>query len=180
MITLNRLFSTRERLKILSVILYKKDDISITDVSREARVSKGLVSNFFKILLKEKILRRKGRKFRVGDAPKVKALKILFNLYKVDENLFKKYNFIRGAGIYGSFLRGENNEESDIDMWILIDNKASQEELARFSKELKRKYGNVSPIYLTENKLKKLKEKDKVFYYSLVFGSITIYGEKIE
>ncbi|MCD6573376.1 MAG: nucleotidyltransferase domain-containing protein, partial [Thermoplasmata archaeon] len=70
MITLNRLFSTRERLKILSVILYKKDDISITDVSREARVSKGLVSNFFKILLKEKILRRKGRKFRVGDAPK--------------------------------------------------------------------------------------------------------------
>ena len=65
-------------------------------------------------------------------------------------------------------------------MWILIDDRVSQEELARLSKELKRKYGNVSPIYLTENKLRTLKEKDKVFYYSLVFGSINIYGEKIE
>ena len=179
-IALHRLLSTRERLKILSVVLYKKDDISITNVSREAKVSKSLVSNFFKILLKEKILKKKGRKFMVNDTSRVKALKILFNLYGLNGNLFKKFNFVRGAGIYGSFLKGENDDESDIDMWILIDDRVNQEEIARLSKELKRKYGNVSPLYLTENKLKELKEKDKVFYYSLIFGSINIYGEKIE
>jgi len=179
-IALHKLLSTRERIKILSVILYKRGNISITNVSREAKVSKGLVSSFFKILLKEKILKRNGRKFILNDTLRVKALKILFNLSIIDENLFKKFHFVRGVGIYGSFLRGENDEKSDIDIWILIDGGTKQEELARLSKELKRKYGNVSPLYLTENKLKTLKEKDKVFYYSLVFGSINIYGEKIE
>lgn len=173
------MLSTKERLRILLYILYKKDEINITEVAKETGVSKGLVSNFFRILAKEKILVRKKRKFRVNDNLKVKALKIFLNLYRVDENLFRKFKFIRGVGIYGSFVKGENSEKSDIDMWILI-NKTSEENLAKLSKELKRKYGNVKPLYLTEEKLKTLKEKDKVFYYSLVFGSINIYGEKIE
>jgi len=53
---LHELLSTKERLKILANILYKKDEINITEVAKEAGVSKGLVSNFFKILTKEKIL----------------------------------------------------------------------------------------------------------------------------
>ena len=120
-IRLHELFSTKERLKILANILYKKDEINITEVAKEAGVSKGLVSNFFKILTKEKILSRRKRRFRVNDNIKVKALKIFLNLYKIDESLFRKFGFVKGVGIYGSFVKGENSEDSDIDMWILVD-----------------------------------------------------------
>ena len=64
-------------------------------------------------------------------------------------------------------------------MWILVD-KAGDEELAKLGNELNKKYGNVEAVYLTKDKLRALKEKDKVFYYSLIFGSINIYGEGIE
>ncbi|KAA0010501.1 MAG: nucleotidyltransferase domain-containing protein [Thermoplasmata archaeon] len=176
---LHELLSTKERLKILANILYKKDEINITEVAKEAGVSKGLVSNFFGILTKEKILSRRKRRFRVNDNIKVKALKIFLNLYKIDENLFRKFGFVKGVGLYGSFVKGENSEDSDIDMWIIVD-KTDEENLAKLGKELKKRYGNVRPLYLTDEKIKALKEKDKVFYYSLVFGSITVYGEKIE
>ena len=176
---LHKIFSTKERLKILTNILYKKDEINMTEVAKETGVSKGLVSKFIRMLIKEKILSRRKKKFRVNDNIKVKALKIFLNLYRIDENLFKKFEFVRGAGLYGSFVKGENSEESDIDMWILVD-KTSEENLAKLSKELKKKHGNVKPLYLTDEKMKALKEKDKVFYHSLVFGSIAIYGEKIE
>lgn len=176
---LHELLSTKERLKILANILYKKDEINITEVAKEASVSKGLVSNFFRILTKEKILSRRKRRFRVNDNIKVKALKIFLNLYKIDENLFRKFEFVKGVGLYGSFVKGENSEDSDVDMWILV-NKTDEENLAKLSRELKKRYGNVRPLYLTDEKLKALKEKDKVFYYSLIFGSISVYGEKIE
>jgi len=176
---LHELLSTKERIKILSLTLYKKDEISITEIAKEARVSKSLVSKFFDILTKEKILLKRKRKFRVNDNVRVRALKIFLNFYKIDENVFRKFNFVKGAGIYGSFTKGENSEESDIDMWIIVE-KTEEENLAKLSRELKKKYGNVRPLYLTEEKIKALKEKDKVFYHSLVFGSIIVYGEKIE
>ncbi|HEC87527.1 MAG TPA: winged helix-turn-helix transcriptional regulator [Thermoplasmatales archaeon] len=178
-IKMHQLFSTEERIKILANILYKEGEIGITEVAREVGVSKGLVSSFFRILTREKILSKRKRRFMVNDNARVKALKILFNLYKFDENLFRKFDFVRGAGLYGSFVKGENSTDSDIDMWILID-KASEEELARLSRKLKEKYGKVRPLYLTKRKLRLLKEKDEVFYHALAFGSIPIYGERIE
>ena len=172
------LISTEERVKILRNVLYQRE-VSVTEIAKEAKVSKALVSKIFNIIVKEKILSKKKRKFVVNDNIRIRTLKIFLNLCEIDEGIFKKFKFVRGVGIFGSFVKGENSSDSDMDMWILID-KTREEELARLSRELRKRYTNLKPLYLTQEKLKALRERDKIFYYSLVFGSIPIYGEKIE
>lgn len=171
---LEKLLSSKERIKILKSILYKTESLSVNKTAKELKLSKALISQFFSILKKETILSAKNK---VNNNLNTKQLKILLNLNSIDVKALKK-PFIRSAGLYGSFVKGENTEESDIDLWILAEN-AKEEQLAELTSELKRQ-GNVKPLYLTEDKLKTLREKDKLFYHSLVFGSITIYGDKLE
>ncbi len=64
-------------------------------------------------------------------------------------------------------------------MWLLTE-KTSEEKLAALTTKLRNTFGNVKPLYLTKEKISLLRKKDPVFYYSIVFGSITIYGDEIE
>ncbi|HEY9206054.1 MAG TPA: nucleotidyltransferase domain-containing protein [Candidatus Methanoperedens sp.] len=174
-----RLLSTRERVKILKFVLYKTGTFGVSDVSRELKLSKGLVSKFFDILIKEKVLRKLNKGFQVLDNLNTHAIKIFLNVESFNVNIFKKFKFIRAAGIYGSFAKGTNTEESDIDIWIIVD-RTNEEDLAKLTNELKKKYVNIKPLYLTKEKIETLKREDAVFYHSLVFGSINVYGEEIE
>lgn len=176
---ISELFSTEERIRILKHILYRTGYLSVNKVANELGLSKGLVSKFFDMLVKERIAKKVDSKFSVQDSLNVKAIKILLNLAGFDPRLLKKYRFVRSAGLYGSFVKGENTEESDIDLWVLVE-KAREEDLAKLTSELKRTYRNIKPLYLTREKLALLKREDAVFYYSVVFGSITVYGEKLE
>lgn len=176
---MNKLLSTKERVKILEFVLYRRGEITISGIAHALRVSKGLVSKFFDILRKEKILKRTKNRFLVTDHINTRTLKILLNLNRFDSKIFQKHKFVRAAGLYGSVVAGENTEDSDIDLWVLIRN-TSDENIAKLTNELKRKNGNIEPFYLTKEKLFLLKKEDITFYHSLVFGSITVYGEKIE
>ena len=115
----------------------------------------------------------------VLDNIKVRSLRILLNLNQFDTNLFNKYKFVKGVGVYGSLAKGMNDEESDIDLWIKI-GQAKQMELAKLSNELNKRYKNVKPLFLTKEKIDMLKKEDTLFYHSLVFGSIILYGEELE
>lgn len=176
---ISALFSTRERVKILQYSLYKKGPLNVNAVAKKLKVSKGLVSKFFNILVKEKVLKKVGYKFVVVDDARVRAIKIFLNLAPFKSSVFKKYAFVKSAGIYGSVVKGENMEDSDIDIWIVIE-KTPEQKMAKLTHELKARYGNVNLLYLTKEKIKVLKKADPVFYHSLVFGSITVYGEPIE
>lgn len=176
---IHKLLSTKERIKILKYLLYKTDHLSVNRIANELRLSKGLISKFLNILSKEKIVKRKNNKFLIKDNLNTKAIKILLNLNNFDTKIFNKYKFISSAGLFGSLVKGKNTEESDIDLWILIE-KTKEKNLAKLTNELKRRYTNIKPLYLTKDKLKTLRNEDTVFYYSLVFGSITVYGEEIE
>jgi len=176
---ISALFSTRERIKILQHCLYKNEPLSVNVVARELKLSKGLVSKFFNILVKEGVMKKINSKFIVLDCAYVRAIKIFLNLTSFKSSIFKKYAFVRSAGIYGSVVKGENTEDSDIDIWVVIE-RLDEEEMAKLTHELKAKYGKVKPLYLTKEKIEILKKTDPVFYHSLVFGSITIYGECIE
>ena len=175
---IHRLLSTKERVRILKFILYKTSPLYVNEVAKNLGLSKGLVSKFFGILSRENILKKTNNKFTVQNNLNTSAIKILLNLDDFDTNTFKKFKFVKGTGVYGSFVKGKNTEESDIDLWILI--VAREEDLAKLSNKLKKKYGNIKPLYLTKKKIKILKKEDVVFYHSLVFGSINVYGEEIE
>ncbi len=176
---ISELLSTKERVKILEFVLYKRGQVTVSGVAHSLKVSKGLVSKFFNILKREKILKKAKSQFLVTDHINTKTIRILLNLNRFDSRIFQKHKFVRAAGLYGSFVTGENTEESDIDLWIFIKS-TSDENIAKLTNELRRKNGNVKPLYLTKEKLQILKKEDVTFYHSLVFGSITVYGEKIE
>lgn len=174
-----KILSTKERLKILKFVIYKIEPLNVNKIASELNLSKGLVSKFFDILTKEGLIKRTGKKLLVQDNTSTKAIKIMLNLESFDAKIFKKYSFIKSAGLYGSFTKGKNTEESDIDLWILME-KTKEEYLAKLTNDLKKKFKGIKPLYLTEEKLKTLKKEDTIFYYSLIFGSITIYGDEFE
>ena len=166
-------------MKILKSILYKTEPISVSEVARDLRISKGLVSKFFDILTKENILKKTNNTFQVQGRLRTRMLKIVLNLDEFDRDIFKKYKFVHGAGLYGSLVKGENTDESDVDLWILVD-EADEKALAKLTNELKKRYGNIKTLYLTREKLQTLRTEDTVFYHFLVFGSLVIFGEELE
>lgn len=176
---LETLLSTKERIKILRHVIFETGPLSVNRVASEVKLSKGLVSKYFDSLAKEGVLKKSGSKLLVENGVPSKALRILLNLDIFDSTFFRKYSFVRSVGIYGSMAKGTNTEESDIDMWLLVE-AADEERLAHLTSGMKKTFGDVKPLYLTKEKLRLLKKNDFVFYCSLMFGSITVYGEGIE
>lgn len=178
-LNLEYLLSTYERIKILDETLYSGRVIRVNEIAKKTGVSKGLVSKYLKILAKEKILSRKGHGFLVGNNSKVKSLKMLLNILKIDTKIFTKYKFVKAAGLYGSCAKGTNTELSDVDLWIKVDD-VEDKELAKISSELRKGIENLKILVLDNEKLAKLKKFDLLFYHALYFGSIILYGDENE
>jgi len=174
---MEKIFSTKERMKILKSVIFKERQISVNNIAAQIKTSKGLVSKYFNLLVKEGVAKRSNGKYLVINSAVTKGIKILLNIAEVNVSLFKKYDFVKAVGLYGSCAKGENNEESDIDLWIRVAD-VDDERISLLTAELSKKIRNVKLIFLTTNKIKKMKEIDQLFYHSLVFGSIIIYGGK--
>jgi len=172
---MEKIFSTRERIKILQAIIFKTGNISVNNIAGQLRLSKGLVSKYFDILTRKNILKRVNGKFIVKDSPLVKGIKILFNVKNADTGILKRFSFVQAAGLYGSCAKGENNEDSDIDLWIRVAD-VSEEKLASLTSELTRSIKNSKPLFLTTRKIERVRKDDPLFYHSLVFGSVILYG----
>lgn len=173
---INSIFSTEERVKILSNTIHKDGAISVSQVAKDSKTSKSLVSRYLDMLVSQRVLTRRARKFHVRDNNNVKALRLLLALDGLDERLFNRYDFIKAVGLYGSCAKGENTEDSDIDLWVKVA-KTSQEQLALLNSRLKKKFPNIKLLVLTQDKIDSLKKTDPLFYHALYFGSIFIYGE---
>jgi len=176
---LHKIFSSRERIKILKNIIFREGEFGVNEIAKEVKLSKGLVSKYFDILVKEKILGKKKRKYYVKSNVPVKSLKILLNLTKIDPKIFKKYKFVKAAGIYGSCVKGTNTESSDVDLWIKVNN-INQKSIPKLTSELRKKVENIKILVLDDEKLERLKKEDPLFYYSLYFGSVLIFGKENE
>lgn len=171
-------FSTEKRVRILEHIMFTSDTLYVSDVARDTNTSKGLVSKYLNQLVMENVLEEEGKGFKVRNGAEAKALKVMLSLGRIELGDIRNLEVIDSIGVYGSAVKGENNMESDIDIWILH-NHASPEDLAYVSKTLG-KLGDVNLLYLTREKVDAMRDEDPVFYYSLVFGSIVLHGEGID
>ncbi|NJF24984.1 nucleotidyltransferase domain-containing protein [Thermococcus sp. Bubb.Bath] len=177
---MHELLSTRERVKILQEVLQRRV-VGVEEVAEKLGLSKGLVSKTLRLLVKHGVALKQGRKFRILNNPKTRELKRFLNFIILSEKLKGlKEDWALGLGIYGSFASGENREDSDIDVWVF----AKREELIK-SARLKRRITEltgreVDLIVLTPSRLSKLQKEDPVFYYSLVYGSMIIWGERLD
>jgi predicted nucleotidyltransferase len=174
---MEKIFSTKQRIKILEAVVFKTGNISVNNIANQLRLSKGLVSKYFDILAKKGILKKVNGKLRITDSSLLKGIRILLNIKNIDTNIFKRFSFVQAVGLYGSCTKGENTEDSDIDLWIKVSN-VSEEKLATLTSKLNKAIKDVKLLLLTDKKIEKAKKDDPLFYYSLVFGSIIIYGEK--
>lgn len=173
---MQEIFSTKQRIKILKAIIFNSESISVNSIAYGNKLSKGLVSKYYDILMKKGILKKENGKLFVTDSSITKGIKILLNINNIDLKLFKKHSFIKSVGLYGSCAKGDNTLDSDIDIWIRV-KETAEETLASLSSAVNKKINNAKILYLTEDKIKKMQKDDKLFYHSLVFGSIIIFGD---
>lgn len=171
------LFSTSQRIKILEAVIFRTASVSVNNIASQLGLSKGLISKYFRILLKEQLLKKRKGKLVVADNASVKAVKILLNVRRIDTRIFGKYPFVTAVGLYGSCARGENTENSDVDLWVRVRD-VKESKIASFTSEINKKIKNAKLFFLNDKKIQKLRKEDIMFYHSLSFGSIILYGDK--
>ena len=169
------LFSTRERAKILREAVYSIKPLTVAKLAKKLQLSKSVVSKFLGMLTKEKIVRRKGAGYVVVESPQTVAVRLLFNISSFDRALFS-YPFVKAVGIYGSWAKGRNTVDSDIDMWIKV-GRAGTADLAALQHRLMKIFPKIKILFIDEEKVEHIKVKNPLFFHSLVFGSIAIYGD---
>ena len=94
----------------------------------------------------------------VADSPLVKAVKILLNVKNIDTGIFSKYPFVTAAGLYGSCARGENTENSDVDLWLRVKD-VEETKIASLTSEINRKIKNAKILLLSDKRLEKNQER---------------------
>ena len=111
-----------------------------------------------------------------SSAPLIKGIKILLNIKKIDLQFLKKFPFVTAVGLYGSCAKGENNRDSDVDLWLLTDH-ADEEKKAALAAAIRKQVDHAKLLFLDPEKIKALKKQDELFYHALSFGSILLAGD---
>jgi predicted nucleotidyltransferase len=143
-------------------------------------VTKGLVSRYLRLLVEHGLLQKEGREYSPHDGALSRAVKLLLNLERIDLSTLS-LGSAGGMGLYGSWARGTNHQEGDLDVWIRADRQPPESDLARLQRDLIQQADcEVNLLVLTPEKLERLKKEDKPFYNSLVMNSVTLKGEPIE
>ena len=174
------LFKSEDRVRILRFVSLN-DTVSVHSVSNETGASKGLASLYLNILVNYGLLSRTGRAFHRRNTSLWRVVKLLLNLDLLKDAL-RLPPWARGIGIYGSWARGTNTSDSDLDIWVLVDTYAPEFEfrVAESDQVLSNlTHGPVHTLILTREKLEDIDRTDKPFYANLIRDSITIEGESL-
>ena len=171
--------------KLLRIFLRTPDRGFYTkEITRQTGIGAGTVNNFLRNIQKDNILIKEV----VGNVHLYKLnneLELVKHLKIVDTLLeFEQYNFIEqflrldgminSIILYGSHANGENDSKSDIDLLFLVNKKKSY--VALLQKLEKKLNKQISLQQMTIPEWQKLKEKDKIFYESILEKHIVLYG----
>jgi hypothetical protein len=127
-----KILSTKERESILKSIIFKEKEFGVNEISKRLNLSKGLVSKYFNLLVREDVLGKEGRKFYVKDNTLVRNLRILFkkhktiaapmgiDFYQKIRDVIAEHKEILFAYLFGSVAKGLNTTKSDIDIGIFL------------------------------------------------------------
>ena len=168
---------------ILSFFLKTNKEIHVKELARQLKVSPQTANYYLKFYKKEGILkeRRKGNLllYSLMDNSLTRQLKIVYILdilFDFSKN-FCKENNITSLALYGSHASGTYDENSDIDLLVISQNKRLKlEEIKRLEKRL-RKEVKIEVFSLGE--WRSLKNKKDKFIQSLLSNYILLYGAEI-
>ncbi len=136
MIMIEKIFQGKYSIPILKTVISSPDGCSITDISKELKISKSVVFKNVNLLKNENILisftRGKRKFYRLNeDNYFVKELiKKIFDLedHAIDEVkdlILKKFKKLKILSLilYGSFLTPKFDFKSDVDLMVIVENK---------------------------------------------------------
>jgi len=178
---LPELFKSEDRVRILRYTSERKS-VSVRSVATGTGVSTPVVSRYLRILIHHRLCQREGRTISWVLSPVSTELKRCMNMLLVDEHL-PPLEWARGIGLYGSWARGTNTYESDLDLWIFVDFYDQELELtiAEFQHALSQKIGyDVHTFILTKKKVRDLPSRDPPFYREFIKDHCVIRGEGID
>lgn len=176
---LTELFKTKERVRIISYIMYQKN-FTVNQVSNETGVTKGLVSRYLKYVHGAGLLSKSGKSYQPIDCAYNRAIKLILNLNKINIKSLD-ISWTTGIGVFGSWAQGTNTYESDLDIWVKVDTYPTEYQMARLQRDVSAMAGvEVNMLVLTPEKMKSIKKADQPFYNSLLRTSIVLKGGSIE
>ena len=201
MVRLSILFKNENLSRIIEFFLQSPSiELNQTELGRKLKMSKMTIIKWLSFLAKKEIINIK--KMEVSNLcslnkgkPLVKQLKILNNLMGVEEleDKFKDLNVNLQIYMYGSAARGEDKEDSDVDLLVVSDyldsggravsKKRSREvvgdriifEIGELSKKIKRE---IKPLFFTSSEWINMEKKDKAFYERVEKDKIEILKQK--
>ncbi|WP_457750528.1 nucleotidyltransferase domain-containing protein [Thermococcus sp.] len=173
---LSKLFTTERRVRLLSSLL-EKDTFGVEEVARELKISKGTVSSYLKELIEGELVKKEGRRFRWADENARRELKMELNYWTLRGKFLPlRKDWILALGVYGSFARGENREDSDLDVWILVE-KEEPLKVAELQEKLESLTGRkVDLLVLTPKRLNRFKAENPYLYWTIKLASLILWG----
>lgn len=182
MYDLSKIFN-RSNIKILS-LLKKEDGLYIREIAEILDLSTFSVHKSIKLFKKMRFIEEKKVKNRktiylIRQDPLLVKIISLVNLSEIVNNKnFKRLTKFGKVGIYGSFGSGEDDKESDIDLWFYPLEKISNIELKEITREIEKEFKmEVKLLVLNTSKINDLMQNDPEFYYRLKLSSIAINGD---
>lgn len=173
------LLSSNNYQKVL-FLLVKNNDNSLTEkeITEIIGVSKSGVNSALKELEKSNLISRKKRGklsfWFVNDLPLIKELKKTINLAILFPLVEKLKAISQRVILFGSLAKGEDTKESDIDLFILTDEKEKVlKEIRKFTVEQE-----IKPVILSPLEYATSKNQDKTFYEEVARG-IALYERDI-
>ena len=172
--------SDNKNTKIIRTILEDPEkELQVRKVAKGIKTSPASVSITLSKLKKLGLIKRK--KIDISN-PKVRALKILFNIEIISNEItrIKKAVPAKGIGIYGSWANGTNTGQSDLDIWIKIEKQPTAMQIAELRSKLRKRI-NIEPslLFLTKQKVEEIKKTNPPLYFSIVY-SFHLWGKHID
>lgn len=170
----HELLSTPERVEIARMAVFAAEPVTVGGIAKKLRLNKGTVSQHLRRMAREKIMGRGGMAFIPLQTPQAAAVRLLFNVSAFEPGLFAA-PFVKAAGLYGSWAKGTNTTESDVDIWVRVEG-AKTDDLASMQRRIVDAFPRAKVLFLDGEKISGMREKNPLFYHSLAFGSIMLYG----
>lgn len=164
--------------KILSFLtLHSNQSFYDKEISESTGVSRGATNQVLNSFLENNLLtrERKGKMwfYSIVAQPLLKHFRIFENLVVLSELVQQLSPFAKRIILFGSTATGEDTAESDIDIFILTDDKkAIMEEIRKF-----RTTREIKPIVQTPLEYAESQRKDEAFYKGVNKGIVLLEKE---
>jgi len=168
----NIFFNTNTQKVLRFFIQNPTQSLLASDIIKGTSISRAGINFALRELLKEGLIQKeaKGKAYiyRVESEPSVlKQLKVLDSVMKLHPLVKKIESLAEKIILFGSCARGENTEDSDIDLMMISHNKDEiKDELCQFKKL------PLKPIIKTPIEFEGLEKKDPTFYLEITRGIV--------